>query len=86
MTDKQCRRCNTTHVQQGVHFDITDAVTGKRVMSYDICQWCIVERSPLILPSPVAGERITYSVAYESFDLRAQTTLWAGQEGDDDHA
>lgn len=62
-----CKLCKSPGiVRQGVHFVVSDVATGGCLASYDVCQACMEQHSPLIIPAEaqrpgVSQVRVSYS-------------------------
>lgn len=63
-----CRRCGKPKPTRGVHFVVSDAATGACLVTYDICQDCMEQHQPLIVPKEVRRPGVTQvRVSYASF-------------------
>lgn len=72
MGERGCRRCHVLEVKQGVHFVVSDAATGECLATYDVCQQCMDEHSPLIIPAEARRSGVSQvRVSYSSFGAKA---------------
>lgn len=68
---KGCRRCGLLNIQAGVHFVVSDAKTGACLATYDVCQPCMAQHSPLIIPAEVMQSGVAQvRVSYSPFGVR----------------
>ena len=64
---RECRRCNRPAIR-GVHFTISLVSEPHVRATYDVCQSCMQQHSPLIIPAGLRrGGTVQYSVKYEPF-------------------
>ena len=71
-----CKRCGQPGFTAGVYFVVSDAKTGACLATYDVCEPCMDQYSPLIIPAEVlqagvAEVRVSYS-AFGNSKFRAR--------------
>ena len=67
-----CKRCGRPGVlKRGVHFVVSDAATGKCLAAYDVCQECMDQHSPLIIPAEAVRAGVSQvRFSYASFGAK----------------